>query len=69
MASNYCPACPSRTAPRFLAGLSQGTHVLYWRCSRCHHVWTTSTDGQTLLRHVTPLSIKPKANTGTGHAS
>ena len=49
MASNKCPACSSQTVPKFLAGLSQGTHVHYWRCSHCHHVWTTSKDEVALV--------------------
>jgi hypothetical protein len=64
MASNNCPACESHTAPKFLTGLSQGTHVHYWRCPRCHHVWTTPQDGQEVLRHVTPLPAKPKTDSG-----
>jgi hypothetical protein len=65
MASTHCPACPSRTDPKFLAGLSTDAYVNYWRCNDCHHIWTTTKDGDKVLRHVTPLPIR--THTGRGH--
>ena len=55
MASNHCPACPSQTTPNPLPHLSNHARVNYYRCLDCHHIWTTTKDDQTLLRHVTRL--------------
>jgi|KBSMisStandDraft_5_1062788.scaffolds.fasta_scaffold365021_1 hypothetical protein len=55
MASTHCPACPSQNSPKPLPHLTEHARVNYYRCLDCHHIWTTTKDGQTLVRHITRL--------------
>ena len=57
MASNHCPACRTLTPrPVLLQSSSSDVTVNYYRCDHCAHVWTTTKDGTTIVRHVTPVS-------------
>ena len=35
--------------------------VNYYRCLDCQHVWMTTKDGDTLIKHVTPRHDTPPA--------
>lgn len=56
MLDNRCPNCGS-TAVRTIPVASNSTHVSYYRCDVCGHVWTTTRDGARIISHVTPLKL------------
>jgi Zn-finger nucleic acid-binding protein len=61
MAPTHCPACQSQAAPELISDI-KGAHVDYHHCPDCHHVWTTTKDGQRIVKHVTPLPQPARFN-------
>jgi hypothetical protein len=58
MSEQRCPACgQSVSGP--LSNSSRDAVVDYYRCDRCAHVWTTTKDGLSIVKHVTPLKVSP----------
>ena len=60
MASNHCPACASHAHPEHISDI-KGSYVNYHHCPDCHHVWTTTKDGERIVQHVTPLPARAAA--------
>ena len=54
MRLSLCPVCGENTP--HLPNLSEGSYVIYFRCSTCHHVWAVNKSNPGVVHHVT---LKP----------